>query len=679
MSMEPLIFRPGVNTELSQTLNMGGLSASNLIRTRMGLPEKIGGWMRLSNSAVFGAARRMHAWADLSGIDYLAIGTNTALEIFTNNTLSNITPIRRTANVANPFATVSGDQIITVTDPVSATVAGDYVNFPIPVAIAGLIVQGLYPIVLAISGTTWTFDAGAPANATIGAGGTVPTFTTTNTQATVTVTLVGHGLPVNSIFTVQVSTAVGGITLFGDFLINSVTDADHFVITGPTTATSSTTVAENSGNVRIQYYISNGLQSNTALSGWGSGAWGMGTWGGGGSGGIAPLRNWSLDNFGQNLVAVPTNGSLYQWVPPAAVSNNAALVTQAPSINTAMFVQMAQAQVVLLGASVMGVQDPMLIAWCDAGDITDWTATVSNQAGTYRLSRGSKIIGGMQSPFAALIWTDVGLWTMSYIQPPLVYGFNEVGQGCGLIAQNARCILNEVIYWVSQKGFFALDGQGLRPVDCPVWDMVFKDLDTTQIQKSHLAPNSNFNELMYFYSSISGGTGEVDSYVKLNVLDKTWDFGSLRRLAWVDQSVWGPPIGIDGVDGLMQQHETSVDADGSPMTDVSILTGYADVDNGENFIFIHQLIPDFVWRGSSPGASVKSVTVTFFLADYPADAEPEGAGVGIVGPLVITSATQYVTIQKRARQIAMKIESDGFGVQWRLGKFRIKQQRDGQI
>lgn len=678
--MEPLIFRPGVNTELSQTLNMGGLSASNLIRTRMGLPEKIGGWMRLSNATVLGAARRMHAWADLSGIDYLAIGSNEALEVFVGNVLSDITPIRRTVNLANPLAVTVGSSLVTVTDTSNGVAVGDSVNIPIPTAIgfSGLLLFGRYTVVNVIDGNTYQIDAGSLSTANVPAGGSVPVFTTTNTQVQVTVTLAANNFPVNSIFTVQASTSVGGMTLLGDFIITTIIDADNFLINGPTSATSTTSASENSGNVRIQYYIAPGPQSNIALSGWGSGTWGLGAWGSGGAGGIAPLRNWSLDNFGQNLVAVPTNGSLYQWVPPPAPGNSATLVSQAPTPNTAMFVQMAQAQVVLLGSSVMGVQDPMLIAWCDAGDITDWTASVSNQAGTYRLSRGSKIVGGMQSPFAAMIWTDVGLWTMTYIQPPLVYSFNEVAQGCGLIAQNARCILNQVVYWVSQKGFFALDGQGIHPVDCPVWDMVFKDLDTTQIQKAHLAPNSNFNELMFFYASQSGGLGEVDSYVKLNVLDKTWDFGSLVRLSWVDQSVWGPPIGIDGVDGLMQQHETSVDADGAPMSDVSLITGYADLDNGENYVFIHQIIPDFVWRGSA-SEGVKSVTVTLFLVDYPADAEPAGVGIGTIGPFVVTSATQYITIQKRARQIAMKIESDGFGTQWRLGKFRVKQQRDGQL
>lgn len=676
MATQKLTFRPGVNLELSQTLNEGGLSGSNLIRTREGLPEKLGGWMRLSSIQMSGSVRAMHAWADLTGVDYLALGSDTKLQVFSATVVADITPIRKTSNLTNPLSTTTGSPLVTVADTANGVVVGDYVNFPIPAAIGGLIVYGSYPVVAVLTANTYQINAGSNATGTVSGGGTVPTFTTTNTSATVTVTLAGNGFPINTIFNIFASTAVGGLTLVGDFLINTVPTSNTFTITAGSTASSGATVAENSGNVRILYLLAAGQASNTALSGWGSGTWGTGTWGGTGSGaGVAPLRNWSLDNFGQNLVAVPTNGALYQWVPPISSGNRATLVTQAPSPNYAMFVAQPQEQVVLLGSSVSGVQDPMLIAWCDAGDITDWTADITNQAGTFRLSRGSKIVGGVQAALVALIWTDVGLWTMSYIQPPFVYSFNEIARGCGLLAQHAFCILNQQVYWLNNKSFFVLDGQGVRPLDCTVWDFIFKNLTTTQVEKTFMGANSNFSEAACFFPSATGN-GEIDSYVKFNQIDTTWDFGNLVRLSWVDQSVFGSPVGIDGPNGLMQQHETSVDADGQPMQGVEILTGYADLEGGETFIFIHQLIPDFVWKGSTDINS-RTLTVTIYLLDYPGDTD--GAGPGILGPFTISSSTQYITIQRRCRQIAMKIQSDGLGVQWRLGAFRWKGAPDGRL
>lgn len=675
MSTQKLKFRPGVNVELSQVLNSGGFSGSNLIRSREGLPEKLGGWARLSSLLMSGSVRAMHAWADLAGISYLALGSETKLQVFSATVLADITPIRRTVNLANPLSTTNGSSLVTVTDVANGVTAGDFVNFPIPTAIGGRIIFGAYPVINVLTPNTYQIDAGSNANATVASGGTVPTFTTTNLSPTVTVTLTANGFPVNTIFNVFVSTAVGGLTLLGDYLINTTPTANTFTITSLAAATSGATVAENGGNVRIQYYIAAGQPSNTALSGWGSGTWGTGTWGGTGTGaGIAPLRNWSLDNFGQNLVAVPTNGSLYQWVPPIASGNNATIVTQAPSPNWAMFMAQPQEQVVLLGSSVSGVQDPMLVAWCDAGDLTDWTASITNQAGTFRLSRGSKIVGGVQAALMALIWTDVGLWTMSYIQPPFVYSFNEIARGCGLLAQHAFCVLNQQVYWLNNKSFFVLDGNGVRPLECTVWDFIFKNITTTQVEKTFMGANSNFSEATCFFPSATG-VGEIDSYVKFNQIDSTWDFGNLVRLSWIDQSVFGSPIGIDGPNGLMQQHEVAVDADGQPMAGVEILTGYADLEDGETFIFMHWLIPDFVWAGSSDLSS-RVLTVTVYLLDYPGDID--GAGPGILGPFTITSATQYITIQKRARQIALKIESDGLGVQWRLGGFRYKGAPDGR-
>jgi hypothetical protein len=316
------------------------------------------------------------------------------------------------------------------------------------------------------------------------------------------------------------------------------------------------------------------------------------------------------------------------------------------------------------------VQDPLLIAWCDAGNNTVWAATATNQAGTFRLPRGSKIIGGMQGPHTALIWTDIELWSMTYIQPPFIYDFELFASGCGLIAKNAFGVLNERIFWMSQKHFFVLDSGGARALPCDVWDILFRDLNQSQLDKIFCAPNSNFSEISWFYPS--AGSIEIDSYVKLNIVENTWDFGSLVRLAWIDQSVLGSPIGVDGINGLLQQHETSPDADGTPMTGVSLLTGYMDLADGNEYIFLDRLIPDFKWDGST-GVSSQRLQMMVYATAFPGDAPVA------VGPFDIDSATRYVTPRVRARQIALGITSDIAGVQWRLGAVRYRGAPDGKM
>jgi hypothetical protein len=377
---------------------------------------------------------------------------------------------------------------------------------------------------------------------------------------------------------------------------------------------------------------------------------------------LTPLRNWYLDNFGEILLAVPTNGGLYEWTPPVSSANVATVVATAPLYSAGMFVAMPQAQVVCLGTEVGGSQDPLLIRWSDAGDYTNFTASSTNQAGSFHLGKGSKIVGGLQAPQAGLIWSDIDLWAMQYIQPPFIYSFTVVGSGCGLIAPKAMATLGRNTFFTSIKGFFVFGDSGVAPLTCPVWDKVFKDLDLDNVNKCFMAANSLFNEVSLFFPSISGGTGEIDSYVKLNVLEGTWDYGDMVRYSWIDESVFGAPMGVDG-NNLIQQHETSLNANGSAMLGVSAETGYADVAQGTMFMFIDQIIPDFLWTGSE---SDPSISITIYATNYPGD-DPVA-----YGPFTVTPGTEYIPVRIRARQLAFKIDCDGIDVFWRLAAVRYR-------
>ena len=180
-------------------------------------------------------------------------------------------------------------------------------------------------------------------------------------------------------------------------------------------------------------------------------------------------------------------------------------VETAPQKSAGMIVAMPQAQVILFGTEAIpgsGVVDPLLIVWSHVGTYDQYRATVSNQAGSFRLSRGSRIVGMIQAPQNTLILTDTDLWQMSYIGPPLVYGFTIMGSGCGLVAPHAVGVLGRSTIWQGQKNFWQFGDTAVQPVPCTVWDYIFTDIDGLNINKCHAAPNSGANELAFYFPSL---------------------------------------------------------------------------------------------------------------------------------------------------------------------------------
>ena len=412
--------------------------------------------------------------------------------------------------------------------------------------------------------------------------------------------------------------------------------------------------------------------------------YGIGGYGAGGYGtGVVPpatvqgspinVSDWTLDNWGQIFVACPVGGAIYTWAPGTGATV-AGVIPNAPVINDGMFVAMPQRQIIAWGTTFSGIQDPLLIRWCDVNNYDSWIALLTNQAGSYRLPRGSAVIGCIQGPQQGLVWTDLAIWAMQYVGPPYVYQFNEIGAGCGLIARKAAASMNGIVYWMGQSQFFKLSGSGVEIIKCPVWDVIFQDLDTTNKDKIRIAPNSQFGEVTWYYPTTTSG-GEVAKYVKYNVVLDQWDFGSLVRTAWINQSVLGPPIGagIAGGADYIYQHETSPDADGAPLI-ASFQTGYFAMQEGEMKVFVDQVWPDMKW-GYYGGAQTAHVDLTFYVADYPNDTPR------VYGPYTMTSASTYLTPRFRGRLMSIKMESapDEYGTWWRLGAVRYRVEQDGKF
>jgi hypothetical protein len=360
---------------------------------------------------------------------------------------------------------------------------------------------------------------------------------------------------------------------------------------------------------------------------------------------------------------------IYQWNPTAGVAI-ARVIPTAPMVNDGIFVAMPQRQIVAWGSTFTGIQDPLLIRWCDVNNYDSWIGTVTNQAGSYRLPKGSKIVGCIQGPQQGLVWTDLGVWAMQYVGPPFVYSFNELGTGCGLIAKRAAASISGAVYWMSQSQFFRLSGDGVAPVPCPVWDVIFQDLDTTNLDKITVAVNSRFGEISWYYPTI-GNSGEINAYVKYNVYLQQWDYGNLARSAWINQSVLGPPIGADPNTLYIYQHETSTDADGQAMNS-SFQTGYFTMTNADVKMFVDQVWPDMKW-GYFGGTQNATVNLTFYTTDYAGQTPQQ------YGPYPMTQSTTFITPRFRGRLVSIKLDSNDVGSFWRIGNMRYRLKEDGKF
>ena len=727
--------KPGVETNTTPALNEAAYSSSAFIRflperNGYGLAQKLGGWVAYYASSIGSKIRALKGWADLNATNHLGIGAESSLSVLTGNNLVNITPQTSVTNTAPVFATTSGSNVVTVIDSNITASVLDYVTYVTPVTVGGLVLNGPYKIqsaagtqysiyassvatstantstntvggsfvvgntyeIVSVGSTSFT-SIGAAANTVgviftatgVGSGsGTARlvaeyAFATTNGSSIVTTYFDNHGFNVGDSFYVGVSTTVGGIPLFGLYTVQSVVTTSSFTFAAANSATSTvgptTATVINSGLVQSTFYVAIGPQpigTGFGVGGFGAGGFGVGTTQPSVPGTAITATDWTLDNFGQDLIACPAGGAIYYWDPSGQLQNAQIVGGNGPLVNSGIFVAMPERQVIAYGSSFTLSPDPMLVRWSDIEDFTQWVATPTNQAGSYRIPTGSKIVAGIQGPQQGLLWTDLDLWAMQYIGPPFVYGFNKIGSNCGAISRHCTGQLNGAIYWMSQKQFFMSMGSGPQTIPCPVWDVIFQNINTSYLYKVTCGVNSQFNEVTWYYPSAS--STENDSYVKYNTVLQQWDYGSLGRTAWIDQSVLGSPIGA-GSDNYLYQHEVGNDAANGTQTTAmlsSFQTGYFQLNEADNLIFIDQIWPDMKW-GTYSGNPNATVQITFYVTNYPGDTPVA------YGPYTMTQATEYISVRIRARLMAFNISSSDVGTFWRLGAIRYRYQIDGRF
>ena len=520
---------PGFLSQATQVQARGGWYAGNLVRWRTGILEKWAGWKRLIEEALPAIIRRMHAWLDIDSKKNLLIATDTGVHLLVQDTLYGLgreidlqggfIPEIGPIGALTKFSVAINSTEVTVKTAAVASVGGTFL-LRLPISIGGrIILSGAFLKVKSVIPTVgFTFDMPQPALVAETDVYGIPLLTNDIVNA-FTVTWKAHGLIVGAQVRITLPTSIklgaSGVWEKLKFeapagtvvTVDTVPDADHFTFKMGTLGT-----GDGTGASDHQIYLGSKIEHPTG---------GVITATAGTVIGLAvqtPLGNpqrqsWFLGNQGKNGLVLASGGPLQVYKPPiqdgpflapvSVLSTGTPPVETVPQKSHGMLTTMPQGQVILWGSEAeigKGVIDPLMIRWSDAGTYDEYIATVSNQAGSFRLSRGSRIVGAIQAPQATLILTDTDLWQMSYIGPPLIYGFAIMGAGCGLVAPHAIATLGRLTIWQGQKNFWQYD-TAVQPVMCTVWDYIFEDLDSVNLNKCHAAPNSTTNEMAFYFAS----------------------------------------------------------------------------------------------------------------------------------------------------------------------------------
>lgn len=657
MPLQKLQLKPGVNRESTTLANEGTWFEMDKVRFRSGYPEKIGGWTKDTGSAdtannalapatgsFWGVCRALFNWVTIAGFNLMGVGTNLKYYIqqTANGTFYDVTPIRATDTVAsNAFTTVNTSTTVTVNDTAHGAQAGDFVT---------------------ISG---------------------------------------------------VASAVNGIpaaSLNKEFQIVSILTNNTYTIVVDTAATSGGTT----GAATFTYQITTGGDVYTVGVGWGAGGWGGVTtgftstgWGSPAASGVGigtQLRLWSQDNFGDYLVMNPRGGALYLWVPAASpatyyraqILSSTNTNTQdgvqyfltdssCPTVANAVATSDTSRFVITFGCNEVGSStlDPLLVRWSDQENYAVWAPAATNQAGSYRLNIGSSIVSHLQGRQEILVWTDASLYSMQYLGPPFVWGFQILGDNISIAGPNVAATAANVTYWMGTDKFYMYSGR-VETLYCPLRQYIFNDINLSQQYQFFASTNEAYNEVWWFYCS--AGSDTIDRYVIFNHLEKIWSYGNLARTAWLDTPLRDNPAAATYGNVLVYQEDGVDDGTTNPPSPIESYIQSADfnIGDGHNYGYVWRMIPDITFDGSS----VNNPAVTFSMKprQNPGSNYSTSATASVESTqnyqaqrnYLVQQFTEIIYTRVRGRQMAFEIRSTGLGVQWQLGVPSIDVRPDGR-
>jgi len=518
-------------------------------------------------------------------------------------------------------------------------------------------------------------------------------FSTQINSTIVTVTDATGGYANGAFVTFSGATAVGGLTLNGEYQLTTIgTSATTYTITASSAATS--TAVGGGASVLAAYQLNPGPAYAVPLSGWGAGAWGSGAWGIG-STSVDSLRIWNQNNFGQNLIFGPRGGGLYYWDANTSLTTRGVLLStlsgasDVPLYQNYMLISDASRFVLAFGTNEIGdtILDPMLIRWSDQEDAVQWTPSITNQAGSVRLSHGSRIVTAMQSRQEILVWTDASVYSLQYLGPPYVWSSQLLADNISIVGPNATALASGVTYWMGVDKFYKYDGR-TQTLRCDLREYVFSDINQAQYEQVFASTNEGFNEVWFFYCSTNSTT--IDKYVVYNYEEDIWYYGYMARTEWLDSGLRNYPIAATyqpNNTGNIVNHEQGVD-DNSTGTvlpiEAYITSSEFDIGDGHNFGFVWRILPDLTFRGSTasnPQATMYLMPLQNSGSGYNDPASGGGSDNGVVTRTAVIPVEQFtgqINTRVRGRQMAFKIDSDALGVTWQLGAPRMDIRPDGR-
>jgi hypothetical protein len=617
VALTKIAFKPGVDKEGTQYSADSGWFDSDKIRFRKGRVETIGGWAKYVNTAIMGVCRSLKDWGAASGAKYLGVGTNLKVYVESGGAVSDVTPIRAT------------------------TAAGDV------------------------------------------------TFSASSGTSTLTVSDTAHGAVINDFVTYSGAVSLGGnITapvLNQEYQVASVVDADSYtVIAKDTNGDEVLADADDTGNggasVVGAYQINTGTNFFVGSTGWGVNGWGDSAFGESSAISLTnQLRLYSQDVFGDDLVFNARGGGVYYWDESAGLSTRAIPLTSLPSASDApvaalqVMVSDIDRHVLCFGVNPLGGSDidPLLVRWSDQEDAGNWTPTAINSSGGQVLSTGTTIVGAIKTRQEILIFTDAGIQSMRYVGAPFIYSFSPVAESVSLISPNAAASAADSVFFMDREGFYVYRG-AVQRLPCSVLRYVFDNIQIDQRFKVFAVANPDDTEVTWYYP-VGDTDADITNYVTYNYLEDVWSVGTLDRGAYIHAPTKEYPVAASNdttnlSSNYLYIHEFGYDADGQPLN-AYIESGGIGLGDGESFMSMRRVLPDFTFRGQS---STADLSIEVKGRDFPLGSET------LLDTAEIESNTGQFHIRARTREAIIKISSSALGYGWTLGDLRFDIRTDGK-
>lgn len=701
IGIKKLVFKSGVNRENTRYYTEGGWYDCDKIRFRQGSPQKLGGWNRISSNTFEGVCRSLWAWQTLGQDTLIGIGTNSKFYISRGGAYYDITPIdpTKSANLTNPFTATNGSTVITVAASGHGAINGDYVTYngasPLGGTITAAVLNTEHKITY-IDANSYSISVSVAANSSdTGNGGAVRAVYQINVGPEYQTPVTGWGAGAwgsgswgsgqSSIDSMRLwsQSNYGQDLVFGprggaiyyyyadrstsSTAVTSITVASPAVITVPsgTYTNNSPIVFETTGTLPTGlstgtvYYIRNY---------------------------VSGVFNVSLTPSG-SLITTTVAGSGTQYISNRAVNLNtiAEATVDVPSIQNYITVSDIYRFVFAFGCNdyASTTQNPLLVRWSDQENAADWTPSVTNQAGSLTLTRGSQIITALQTRQEVLVWTDSTLYSMQYLGYPLVWNAQLLGDNISIIGENAAALASGVVYWMGRDKFYKYDGR-VQTQNCDLREYVFNNFNSLQNEQVFASTNEGFNEVWWFYCSTN--STEVDKYVVYNYAEDIWFYGTMGRTAWLDSGILEFPLAATYTHNLVN-HESGLDDNETAVPtaiESYITSSETDIDDGHNFVFIRRVLPDLTFRGSTttnPTATLSIIPLMNSGSGYTDPASVGGSDSAAVTRTAVVPIEQFtgqVFIRVRGRQFSFKIENSQLGSMWQLGAIRIDIKQDGQ-